>query len=123
MIARFDEDPDWYSIPQKDGTVFHGYRSELFKSFGLFYLDCLQRDYGEEPRSPAPAVFRAIAGAADREAAMDQVAPSWGEWRTEFTPKSAIDLDTLVETGEVKEFNWAQLIMENSPEDEEEEDD
>jgi hypothetical protein len=123
MIARFAEGHDRYSIPQKDGTVFHGHRSELYKSFGLFYLDCLSRDYGEEPRSPVPEIFRAIAGAADREGALDQIAPSWRGWRTVFTVKTAIDLDTLVSEGRVKGFNWVEYIYENSPEGEDEDED
>jgi hypothetical protein len=66
----------------------------------LYYLNCLRQDYLREPRAPVPEIFLAVAGAADREAAMDQVQPHWRAWLTDHSLKAVLDLDALVERGE-----------------------
>jgi len=107
MVARLDEDPDSYSIPQKDDTVFHGYRRELYKSFFLFWLTCTTADAGGEERPATPPLMHAIANAVDREQAMDTI---WPEWRSS-PPKCAFQLEALVQDGELIPDMWAAGML------------
>src|SRR5215211_2007776 len=92
-LDKIEDDPDARYFLLRDGTKYWYRPRELYKSFFLFWEDCLVQDYGHHPRDPVPEIFHALANAGDRVAALEQVAPGWRKWRTEFTPKSAIDLD------------------------------
>ena len=109
-----EEDPDAKYITQYDGSPSWYKPHEMYKSFTLYYLDCLRQDYLREPRAPVPEVFIALANAQDREAAMDQVIPNWRNWRTDHNLKVVLDLDRLVEDGEIVEFSWVDYVYEAS---------
>ena len=114
-LKRIEDNPDAEYIELKDGGRFWFKREELYRSFFLYYMDCIRQDYQGEERNPVPPIFEAVAQAADREEAMDTVSPNWRSWRTNPNIKAAVDLDVLVAEGRVEPFNWVKYIWDNSP--------
>lgn len=120
-LAKLEADPDSSYIVQQDGSYYWYRPKELYKSFMLYYLDCLGKEARGEPRSPVPEIFIAIQNAQDREAAMSQVSPRWREWKTDYSLEVVLDLHRLVEDGEIVPFSWVEFVRENSPEGEDDE--
>jgi len=114
-LKRIEDNPDAEYIELKDGGRFWFKREELYRSFFLYYMDCIRQDYQGEERNPVPPIFEAVAQAADREQAMTQVSPNWRNWRTDHNIKACIDLDILVEEGRIEPFNWVEYIWANYP--------
>ncbi len=106
-IQRLEDDAEIEYIEQKDGSYYWYSPRELYKAFTLYYLNTLGSDYRGEPRPPAPQVFHAVANAKDREQAMTQILSNWRENQNHC----GVDLRALVEEGEVRPFNWVNLIM------------
>src|SRR5215212_2244043 len=96
---------DWDYLEQKDGSKFF-YRPEKdpHRSFFFYYLDSLEKDVVKGPRRPVPPLIKAVANAADRDAAMTKLFP---EWRT-TPPSCSFKLDRLVNDGVLEEdwFAW-----------------
>jgi len=113
-LRRLEDDPDAAFIKLANGGRFWYEPRELYRSFFLYYMSCLRQDYKGEPREPVPPIFLAVAEAADREEAMDKIAPNWRNWRTDYNIKACIDLDVLVEEGRIEPYNWVKYIYEHS---------
>ena len=106
-------------IELTDGRFYWYKEGQLHRSFFLYFLACLDTDYGGEERPPVPELFIALSKAKDRREAMDKVRPGWENWRTDANIRACLDLDRLVGDGEIVPFSWAELIMAGAEEDEE----
>ena len=120
-LERFEADSDMDYILLKDGSRYWINKSELYKSFFLYRMECLRTDYEETERSPVPDVFLAIADAKDREEAMEKVCPGWRIWRTDHNLCTAVDLDVLVQDGRIEPYSEVAIIMADASEEELEE--
>src|SRR5215218_2995569 len=109
-LRKMEEDPDSKYITQKDGSRYWYKAHELYRSFMLYYLDCLGKEARGEPRSPVPEIFVAIQNAADRESAMTQISPGWRNWRTDYSLEVVLDLHRLVEDGVIEPFSWVEFV-------------
>ena len=114
-LKKLEDDSPFERFELEDGSYYWYKPDELWRAFFGYYFSAMKTDFEGAPREEVPDVFKAIARAKDREAAMTQVATTWREWRTDFDLKACIDLDKLVETGEIIPFNWVRYIYENDP--------
>ena len=119
-VEQLEDARDFDYVELANGGYYWYEEKELYKSFFCFYMSCLSADYGGKDRPPVPDVFVAISRAKDRAGAMSKVLPGWQRWREDHSLKVCLDLDRLVEDGEIVPFNWAKLIMESGEEDEDE---
>jgi hypothetical protein len=80
------------SIPQQDGTTYSVGRDEAFGVMFDYWAECAEAAYRREPRPGPPPVLLAVAGAEDREQALERLMSGYG-----FLP---VEVEPLVEEGE-----------------------